>query len=308
MAGAHPELPAAHGVLRRTVDVEDENFRRTMDRGMKLLDEASGKLPQGATLPGETVFKLYDTYGFPADLTRVIAEERGFTVDEAGFEAEMAKQRARSEEFAGSGEKAVADVYKELRVKHGATEFLGYNHTQAEGHIQAVLRQGDKIEIVADRTPFYGESGGQVGDTGTIQGADFAITVEDTLKPGGDLIVTTPNVARLDNVRKIIAGHNVYDPYSGHGPYGRHNREYTQEDLFDLLSSNGFSIRTMFTADVNSGPKSDVPLNAIAHLVKQRQTDLGQYIFCRCSVNHESKGITAQRPEWLYRGTSTTET
>jgi alanyl-tRNA synthetase len=192
MKDAYPELDTAQALITRTVDAEDENFRRTMDRGMKLLDEASGKLPQGATLPGETVFKLYDTFGFPADLTRVIAEERGLTVDEAGFEAEMAKQRARSEEFAGSGEKAVADVYKELRAKHGATEFLGYNHTQAEGQILAVLREGDKIEIIADRSPFYGEAGGQVGDSGVITsvgGDGFQIAVEDTLKPGGDLIV-----------------------------------------------------------------------------------------------------------------------
>jgi glycosyltransferase involved in cell wall biosynthesis/SAM-dependent methyltransferase len=128
------------------------------------------------------------------------------------------------------------------------------------------------------------------------------------LKPGGDLVLTTPNVARLDNVRKIVAGENVYDPYSGHGPYGRHNREYTQEDLFSLLSANGFTVRTMFTADVHPGhTSSSVALSTIAPLVKHRSTDLGQYIFCRCSINDESKTLTPRRPEWLYRSSHENE-
>jgi glycosyltransferase involved in cell wall biosynthesis/SAM-dependent methyltransferase len=126
--------------------------------------------------------------------------------------------------------------------------------------------------------------------------------IRRVLKPGGDLVLTTPNVARLDNVRKIVAGENVYDPYSGHGPYGRHNREYTQEDLFSLLSSNGFTVRTMFTADVHPGhTSSSVALSTIAHLVRRRQTDLGQYVFCRCSVTHESKNLAPVRSDWLYR-------
>lgn len=126
--------------------------------------------------------------------------------------------------------------------------------------------------------------------------------IRRVLKPGGDLVLTTPNVARLDNVRKIIAGENIYDPYSGHGPYGRHNREYTQEDLFSLLTANGFTVRTMFTADVHPGHTSSVvALSTIAHLVKRRQTDLGQYIFCRCSVNQESKNSAPVRSDWLYR-------
>jgi len=126
--------------------------------------------------------------------------------------------------------------------------------------------------------------------------------IRRVLKPGGDLVLTTPNVARLDNVRKIISGENVYDPYSGHGPYGRHNREYTQEDLFNLLSANGFTVTTMFTADVHPGhTSSSVALSTIAHLVKHRPTDLGQYIFCRCGVNHESKNSAPVRSDWLYR-------
>jgi SAM-dependent methyltransferase len=125
--------------------------------------------------------------------------------------------------------------------------------------------------------------------------------IRRVLKPGGNLVLTTPNVARLENARKIIAGENVYDPYSGHGAYGRHNREYTQEDLFSLLTANGFTVGTIFTADVHPERDSSVSLRTLAPLLKDRQTDLGQYIFCRCSVSTESKRLTPIRPERLYR-------
>ena len=126
--------------------------------------------------------------------------------------------------------------------------------------------------------------------------------IRRVLKPEGVLVLTTPNVVRLDNVRKVIGGENIYDPYSGYGAYGRHNREYTQQELFDLLSANGFSVRTMFTADVNPGhTSSNVPLSTVVPLVRHRQTDLGQYIFCQCGVNRESKDERPVRPDWLYR-------
>lgn len=199
MGGHFAELREARGLVVRAVEAEDQNFRRTIDRGMKLIDEEFGRLKKGATVPGEVVFKLYDTYGFPADLTRVIAEERGFSVDEAGFEREMDKQRARSEDFAGSGEAAVADVYKALREKLGGTKFLGYENHTADGKILGLLdakgnaidsaAAGSPVQLIADQTPFYGESGGQIGDHGVIKGAGFEIDVEDAIKPGGDLIV-----------------------------------------------------------------------------------------------------------------------
>jgi alanyl-tRNA synthetase len=197
MSPVFPELGDAKSLIARAVDAEDGAFRRTIDRGMKLLDETM-QVTSGKSLPGEIVFKLYDTYGFPVDLTRVIAEERGFAVDEAGFEAAMEEQRARSAEFAGSGEAAVGDLYKSLRAELGATEFLGYQTTEAVDHVAALLVKGrrvesaatgEHVEIVARTTPFYGESGGQIGDTGRIHAASFEIAVENTLKPGGDLIV-----------------------------------------------------------------------------------------------------------------------
>ncbi len=198
MSGVYPELVAAKSLIGRSVENEDQSFRRTMDRGLKLLDDEFARLPAKSTLAGATVFKLYDTFGFPADLTRVIAEERGFGIDEAGFESEMGKQRARSEDFA-TDQTAVADVYKALREELGATKFLGYDAFESDGAISRVLdatgttlataATGQAVQIIALATPFYGESGGQVGDVGTISGDGFFVDVTNTQKPGGDVIV-----------------------------------------------------------------------------------------------------------------------
>lgn len=126
--------------------------------------------------------------------------------------------------------------------------------------------------------------------------------IKRVLKPGGTLILTTPNAARTDNVRKIIAGENIYDPYSGYGPYGRHNREYTERELSLLLMENGFRVENLFTADVNLGhTSSPVPLSLVAPLVKGRRTDLGQYIFSRSHVDEAAKRLRPARPDWLYR-------
>jgi len=186
MKDAYPELVERQANISKHVKAEDESFRRTLDRGLSLLDEAINGLKGQKTLSGDVVFKLYDTYGFPVDLTRVIAEERGLTVDEAGFEREMEKQRAKSSEFAGSGERAVADIYKKVRDELGPTEFLGYETTSARGRILRVINHS---ELIADKTPFYGEAGGQIGDTGIIEGDGFKMIVEDTIKPVADLIV-----------------------------------------------------------------------------------------------------------------------
>ena len=124
--------------------------------------------------------------------------------------------------------------------------------------------------------------------------------IKRVLKPGGSLILTTPNVARLENAAKMLAGENIYDPYSGYGPYGRHNREYTEKDLRAVLAANGFTVETMFTADVNEQPHTtSASLRNV--LLSQRRTDLGQYIFCRCTISEEAKSMGPDRPDWLYR-------
>jgi glycosyltransferase involved in cell wall biosynthesis/SAM-dependent methyltransferase len=128
------------------------------------------------------------------------------------------------------------------------------------------------------------------------------LEIRRVLKPNGTLILTTPNVARLENINKIVSGQNIYDPYSGYGPYGRHNREYTQQDLFGLLSANGFQVDSIFTADVHPIREAESSLtDQLRPLLKNRHPQLGQYIFCKCSLTAEAKNLTPVRPEWLYR-------
>ena len=198
MGEAYPELVRAQALLEDTLKVEEERFQRTLGRGLSLLEEATADLKEGDALSGETAFKLYDTYGFPLDLTQDALRAKGMTVDEAGFNTAMDKQRsdARAQKFT-SGDAAPDAVWFAVRDKVGATEFLGYDGTEGEGKLAAIisggtqtqaLGEGQTGELVFDRTPFYGESGGQCGDTGVIHFANGAVfRVEDTQKRGGDV-------------------------------------------------------------------------------------------------------------------------
>lgn len=198
MGAAYPELTGDQGMIAETIKQEETRFKTMLDRGLKLLDEEAKK--QGGCLPGAVAFKLYDTFGFPLDLTQDILRGQGKKVDTVGFDAAMAKQKeiARAS-WAGSGEVGTAKIWLEMREELGATEFLGYATEEAEGRITALLRggarvadakEGMEVQIVANQTPFYGECGGQMGDTGTITTAEGAvIAITDTQKEAGDVIV-----------------------------------------------------------------------------------------------------------------------
>ena len=196
MGGAYPELVRAQPLIEETLLREETRFRKTLENGLKLLDEATGGLDEGGTLAGETAFKLYDTYGFPYDLTEDALRSRGLTVDRAGFDAAMAEQKAAARAaWKGSGEKASDEIWFDIAEKAGNTEFIGYATTQGEGEVLAIVKDGvnfdsaaagDTVTIVTNQTPFYGESGGQMGDAGriTTQGG-FVAVVDDTAKPLG---------------------------------------------------------------------------------------------------------------------------
>ncbi|EFH10449.1 alanine--tRNA ligase [Pseudoroseomonas cervicalis] len=196
MGAAYPELVRAEALISETLKLEENRFRSLLERGLGLLAEESGKLGDKGTLPGDVAFKLYDTYGFPLDLTQDALRGEGKAVDVAGFEAAMAEQKKRARAaWAGSGEAATETLWFDLKEKLGATEFLGYSTEKAEGEILAVVANGAVVEragpgtevaVVLNQTPFYAESGGQVGDTGSITGADgLRIAVRDTQKKLG---------------------------------------------------------------------------------------------------------------------------
>jgi alanyl-tRNA synthetase len=200
MGQAFPELGRAQPLIAETLKLEETRFRQTLDRGLRLLEEETGRLGDKAPLPGEVAFKLYDTYGFPLDLTQDILRGQGRSVDQAGFDAAMARQReAARRAWSGSGEAATDRLWFELRERHGATEFLGYDAEAAEGQIRAIVRDGQPVEraaegedvaVITNQTPFYGESGGQMGDSGILFSAGGGeLAVGDTLKKLGDLHV-----------------------------------------------------------------------------------------------------------------------
>ena len=199
MAAAYPELERANALIVETLCHEEERFRDMLGRGLKLLDDEVGKL-SGDTLPGEVAFKLYDTYGFPLDLTQDALRERDLAVDTDGFDAAMEKQRAEARaNWSGSGQEETEAVWFDLRNEHGASEFVGYQSTFAEGQVLAIVKdgkpvakakKGDEIALMLNQTPFYAESGGQVGDTGLVSDEDgLAIDISDTQKMLGDVHV-----------------------------------------------------------------------------------------------------------------------
>ncbi|HWT63373.1 MAG TPA: alanine--tRNA ligase [Ochrobactrum sp.] len=206
MGQAYPELIRAEALISETLKLEETRFRKTLERGLGLLSDASEKLVEGDRLDGETAFKLYDTYGFPLDLTQDALRQRGVTVDTDGFKVAMERQKAEARaNWTGSGEAATETIWFGIKDKVGATEFLGYETESAEGVITALVRdgaevasaaEGETVSVIVNQTPFYGESGGQQGDTGTISGEGFAINVKDTQKKGEGVFVHTGEVTK----------------------------------------------------------------------------------------------------------------
>ena len=205
MGQAYPELVRGESLISETLKLEERRFRKTLARGLGLLSEATEGFSAGDRLDGATAFRLYDTYGFPLDLTQDALRQRGISVDLDGFDEAMARQKAEARaNWAGSGEAATEAVWFPIRERAGATEFLGYDTEAAEGLVLALVKDGKQVDravagetvgIVVNQTPFYAESGGQVGDTGTIAGEGFSVEVTDTQKKADGVFVHFGRVA-----------------------------------------------------------------------------------------------------------------
>jgi len=206
MGAAFPELIRAQPLITETLRFEETNFKQMLERGLRLLDDEEDRLSPGQEFPGEIAFRLYDTFGFPLDLTEDVLRGRGRKVQIAGFDAAMERQRAEARKsWVGSGEAATGAVWFALREELGPTEFLGYETETAEGVVLGILRgaervaaanAGDEVAIIVNQTPFYGESGGQLGDTGVLfSGTGGELTVRDTTREAGDLFVHLGTIA-----------------------------------------------------------------------------------------------------------------
>ncbi len=221
MGQAYPELVRGEHMVEETIRLEEQRFLKTLSRGLVILDEATAGLKQGDMLEGVTAFKLYDTYGFPLDLTQDALRTRGINVDLSGFEDAMARQRAEARKsWAGSGEASEDKVWFAVADQVGPTEFLGYETETAEGAVTALvkggaivdeLKAGDEGYVVLNQTPFYGESGGQVGDTGLLNGEGIAATVTDTVKNNGVFghkVKVTDGTIRVGSPLALLVDHD----------------------------------------------------------------------------------------------------
>ena len=217
MGQAYPELQRGQALIEEVLEREETQFRRTLDKGLRLLDEETAGLGEGGELEGETAFKLYDTYGFPYDLTEDALRARGIGVDRAGFEAAMERQKqAARAAWKGSGQTADSELWFDIAEREGSTEFTGYSATEGEGRVVAIIRDGAEVDsadaghevmVLTNQTPFYGESGGQSGDAGTISTPEgLRIAVTDTSKPLGRLHA---HHGRID-AGKVAVGDSVH--------------------------------------------------------------------------------------------------
>ncbi len=208
MKDAYPELRETEAIVSKVIRNEEERFSETLDSGLKILKEGLDQLRKGNTtvLSGEVAFRLYDTFGFPLDLTTEILQEEGMRLDEEGFKALMEEQRKKSKEaWQGMGEGKAREIYRRLSSEGMKTLFVGYEETQCESKILNLIKgdesvfsaqEGEEVEVIAERTPFYGETGGQIGDRGIIFQEDFSLEVEDTTRPLEDVIVHKARVKR----------------------------------------------------------------------------------------------------------------
>ncbi len=233
MGDVYPEIRENRAFVVKVAEQEEESFRRTLDKGLTILEEQIRHLTARGekTIPGKVAFQLYDTFGFPMDLTRVIAEEHAVGVDEAGFETAMAGQRARSE-WKGTGDEAVAELHRQIAGELGEVRFVGHESSAAKAPVRVLVvngqrtdraRKGDRVEVITSETPFYGESGGQQGDTGSIAAPHGKVTVQDAQRPApglvvhrgqvtdGEIAVGDPVELRVDEERRdrIRANHSA---------------------------------------------------------------------------------------------------
>jgi alanyl-tRNA synthetase len=253
MGKAYPEIVRAEALITETLKLEETRFRATLERGLVLLDDATSGMAEGDTLAGDTAFKLYDTFGFPLDLTQDALRARNISVDEAGFKTAMERQKADARAaWAGSGDTASETIWFGLADELGATEFLGYTRTDSEGVINAIVKQGqhvsiasegDEISFIANQTPFYAESGGQQGDTGVATGDGFEIVVSETVKRAGKLFVhlgrVTKGSVKAGDAARLTVDPNRRARLAGHHSATHLLHEALRQTLGDHVAQKG---------------------------------------------------------------------